>query len=345
MNRMNPYWPAALLLAASVVSIWASPAQAGDPRADLLSSSDANGDGAIQQSKGKGKPMLETATRPILGPTEFPWVKDPISPQTQEEHAYTSGMLIARTRALLNDDSQNMIHNWGAGPLRSGPAPDLGKLREEGVGPFGIFVAIEPEDLDLYRALLPENFSMPEQPVLSMVIVDYNQPNPIVRYKEGMVMLKGVGKDGEEAWYVHSMPVETWLMIVMGHDWGFRKELFDMTVQREKTTVMQKNGDLYMSLELTSDPWPADAKELVPQAHAGGLNNMAVVYPSRPEMVLRFGWFGEAVALEQEKRMVRIDVNPEIEWAGLVPQGTTAPGCFQRFTITGGTGSFIKKVR
>lgn len=289
--------------------------------------------------------MLDKASKPILSATEFPWVKDPFNPQTQEEYAYTSGMHIARTRALLNNDDLTEIINWGAGPSASQHTPDIEKLKQNpDVGPFGIFVAIEPDDLDLYRRVLPENFAMPERPVLSLINLDYNQPNPIVRYKEGMIMLKGVGVDGEEAWYVHCMPVETWLMLVMGHDWGFRKDLFDMTVTREKTTVMQKNGDLYMSLEMTSDPWPDDADGIVPQEEIGGTNNMAVVYPRRPDTVLRFGWSGKGVALEEEKRMVKITVNRDLEWAGLVPEGTTAPGRFQRY-IGGGGDSYIKKVR
>lgn len=289
--------------------------------------------------------MLDTVKSPLLSVTEFPWVKDPVNPKTKEEHAYTAGQHIARTRALLDDDSLDEIINWGAGPGKRRSALDVDKLKEQSdAGPFGIFVAIEPDDLDLYRQVLPANFSMPEQPVLSLVNLDYNQPNPIVRYKEGMVMLKGVGADGEEAWYVHSMPVETWLMLVMGHDWGFRKDLFDMTITREKTTVTQKNGDLYMSLELTDEPCPDSVDELVSQDACGGINNMAVIHPKNPDMMLRFGWTGKGVALDDEKRAVRITVNRNLEWAGLVPEGAMAPGFFQRYTIDGGD-SYIKKVR
>jgi len=289
--------------------------------------------------------MLEKASKPILSVTEFPWVKDPYNPKTHEEYAYTSGMHIARTRALLDNDDLTEIINWGAGPSPKKSIPDIEKLKENAaVGPFGIFVAIEPDDLDLYRRILPGKFAMPDKPVLSLINLDYNQPNPIIRYKEGMIMLRGVGADGEEAWYVHCMPVETWLMLVMGHDWGFRKDLFDMVVTREKTTVMQKNGDLYMSLELTADPWPENTEEPVPQEACGGTNNMAVIYPRNPEMVLRFGWSGKGYALDEEKRMVRITVNRDLEWAGLVPEGATAPGFYQRYVVGGGD-SYIKKVR
>jgi len=290
--------------------------------------------------------MLERASTPILSVMDFPWVKDPIDPKTKMEHAYTCGMHIARLRTQLDDDSIPMIYNMGRGKSPSPPpVPDIEKLKQRGhVGSFGIFVAIEPEDLDLYRQLLPDHFAMPERPVLSLVNLDYNQPNPIVRYREGMVMLKGVGGDGEETWFVHSMPVETWRMLVMGHDWGFRKDLFDMTITREKTTVMQKDGDLYMSLELTSEPWPSDADGIVPLEACGGTNNMAVIYPKKPDMVLRFGWNGKGYALDEEKRMVNISVSRDLEWAGLVPEGTSAPGRYMRYVVGGGD-AYIKKVR
>jgi hypothetical protein len=288
--------------------------------------------------------MLDVVANPTLDVTEFPWVGNPVDVKTREEQAYNAGQTVERVRALLNDDSQDIIINRGLGPSPQPEAPDLEQLKQSNVGSFGIFTALEPDDHDLYRRILPACFSMPERPVLSLVNLDYNQPNPIVRYKEGMVMLKGVGADGEEAWYVHSMPVESWLMLVIGHDWGFRKDLFDMTVEREKSTVTQKDGELYMSLELSGAACPANTEWLIPQDQCGGTNNMAVIYPANPDLMLRFGWTGEGLVLDDEKSMVNIAVNPALDWAGLVPDEATAPGFFQRYTIHGGDG-YIKKVR
>ena len=276
--------------------------------------------------------------------TEFPWVKTPANPKTMEEYAYKMGQYVAHLRSLLDDDSIEMIWNGGAGPGKNLFKPDVEQLNRAKLGTFGIFTAIEPVDLELYRRLLPVNFSMPKRPVVSLVNLDYNQSNPIVRYREGMVYLKGVGADGEEAWYVHAVPVETWLMLVIGHDWGFRKDLYDMTVTPQYSTVMQRNGDLYMSLELTDTSCPADTEWLVPQNHCGGHNNIAVIYPKNPDLMLRFGWTGEGVALEDDKKMVKISVNPDLDWAGLVPEGAIAPGFYQRYTIDGGD-AYIKKVR
>ncbi len=276
--------------------------------------------------------------------TEFPWVKTPVNPKTMEEYAYKMGQYVAHLRSLLDDDSIEIIWNGGAGPGKNLFKPDVEQLKRAKLGTFGIFTAFEPADLALYRRLLPVNFSMPERPVVSLVNLDYNQTNPIVRYREGMVYLKGVGADGEEAWYVHAVPVETWLMLVIGHDWGFRKDLYDMTVTPQYSTVLQRNGDLYMSLELTDTSCPADTEWLVPRNHCGGHNNIAVIYPKNPDLMLRFGWTGEGVALEDDKKLVKISVNPDLDWAGLVPEGAIAPGYYQRYTIDGGD-AYIKKVR
>jgi hypothetical protein len=289
--------------------------------------------------------VQDLESNPVLTVSDFPWVTDPdpLNPKTIEEYAYASGLRIARIRAMLEDDSLDMIINEGAGPGKRRRALDNESREENEVGHLGIFTAIEPADLELYRRLLPANFEMPEKPVLSLANLNYNQPNPIVRFKEGLVMLKGVCADGEESWYVHAMPVEQWLVLVKGHDWGFRKDFYDMTVTREKTSVLQKNGDLYMSLELT-DHLDSDEDLLISQESAGGHNNMAVIYPKNPEMVLRFGWTGKAVPFDDDKRMVKISVNPVVDWAGLVGGNTIAPGFFMRYAVDGGD-TYIKKLR
>ena len=53
---------------------------------------------------------------------------------------------------------------------------------------------------------------------------------------------------------------------------------------------------------------------------------MAVIYPKRPDTVLRFGWTGRGYAGEDDRKMVGITVNRRLEWASLVPEGTRAPG-------------------
>jgi len=286
---------------------------------------------------------LERASAGVLTAVDYPWISTPADPTTPEEHIYNSGKLIERTSKFIQNDEVLDLVNWGAGPktARSGLSD---KEFAADVGTFGIFVAISPADLDLYRALLPEHFSLPSEPVVSLVNVDYNQPNPIVRYKEGMVLLKAVAVNGVETWYCHSMPVETWLMMVMGHAWGFRKQLFDMTITRGKTTVLDKDGALYMELESTSSEWSDEADAIVPAGSIGGINDMSVICPKNTDLVLQFASESEAYILDEDRRMVRISVNRNLDWAGLIPEGAVAPGAYRRFVRAGGN-SYIRKIR
>jgi len=115
-------------------------------------------------------------------------------------------------------------------------------------------------------------------------------------------------------------------------------------VTAEKTTVMMKNGELYMSLELTSFEWDKDAKAIIPNGGNGGCNNFSVVWPSDPSMVVRFGSNGEPHILDENRKMVKITVNPDVDWAGLLPESSIAPGRYLRY-VGSGADSFVKKVR
>ena len=272
----------------------------------------------------------------------FPWITDGLgNHKSKVEQAYAAGRVIERLRDFFADESRTTIWNHGAG-RRTHPAEpvDLNSL-PPGAGPFGLFVAFEPADIDLYRALLPANFDMPSVPAVSIVAIDYNQPNPVRRYKEGMVMLKAVAANGTETWYVHSMPVEDWLMLAMGHDWGFRKELFDMVVSTDHAAVHRPEGGLFYSLELIDERYD-DARAVVPEGGAGGINNMAVVYPRNPAMVMIHGVQGAVRAIEKHQAMVRIRVGEGVDWAGLVPVTGKAPGYFQRFLYDRADGFILK---
>ncbi|MHA2130418.1 MAG: acetoacetate decarboxylase family protein, partial [Promethearchaeota archaeon] len=142
-------------------------------------------------------------------------------PKNAVEHAYYSGILIQRVRNFVKNDGVNELINWGIGPSkRLTPDPKTVKIKGDR-GTNGIFTAFIPVDLKLYRSLLPKQLSIPEKPIVSLVTVDYNNGNSVTRYNEGMVMIKGECTDGRETWFVLSMPVETWLMMEMGVDWGF----------------------------------------------------------------------------------------------------------------------------
>jgi hypothetical protein len=58
---------------------------------------------------------------------------------------------------------------------------------------------------------------------------------------------------------------------------------------------------------------------------------MAVVYPRNLDMTLIFGVSGTVLPIEKHQAMVSINVADSVDWAGLVPATSKAPGYFQRF--------------
>lgn len=104
--------------------------------------------------------------------SSFPWITDGLgNHQSKVEQAYAAGMLIQRLHDFFEDDSKTTLINRGAGPRQpSEHAIDLKTLPAD-AGQFGLFVAFEPADVALYKTLLPRNFTMPENPAVSPVIV------------------------------------------------------------------------------------------------------------------------------------------------------------------------------
>ena len=153
-------------------------------------------------------------------------------------------------------------------------------------------------------------------------------------------MLKGNCPNGEETWFVLSMPVETWLMMEMGVDWGFPKRIYDITVSREKTIVRDK-GKIHFSLEFTPSPWLNKRAVIIPEGDAWGINNMAVVHPKRPDIVLIFS-YGPISVQELVEGNVKITADRNQNWSGLIPEGLVSFGVFQRYVSVG--NSVIRKI-
>ena len=78
----------------------------------------------------------------------------------------------------------------------------------------GIFAIVEPADLGLYRELLPQQFSMPDQPMVGLYVVHFVDTEPwpmsateyLFPYFEATVLLR-CEYEGQIGWYSHFMPV------------------------------------------------------------------------------------------------------------------------------------------
>lgn len=263
-------------------------------------------------------------------------------PKNGMEHAYYSGMIIQKVRDFVKNDNMKELFNFGAGPRKNIPNPTDIKVGGDR-GTNGIFTAFNvenPEQLKLYRNLLPEHLLMPKLPTISLVSVDYNNGNEVTRYNEGMVMIKGILPNGAETWFVLSMPVETWLMMEMGVDWGFPKRIYEITVSREKTIVFDE-GKTHLLLEFTPNPWSNKKAVIIPKGEAWGINNMAVVHPKRADIMLIFS-YGPISVQERMEGNVKITTDRNQKWSGLIPEGLVSCGVFQRYVSVG--NSVITKI-
>ncbi len=98
----------------------------------------------------------------------------------------------------------------------------------------GIFVIEEPANLDVYRQLLPEQFNLPDAPMVGMFIIDYIDTEHwpmtptkfLTPYLESAIFLR-CDFNGTEGWYCSYMAVTTEAALIGGHRLGFPKILAD----------------------------------------------------------------------------------------------------------------------
>ncbi len=206
----------------------------------------------------------------------------------------------------------------------------------------GIYTMVEPTDLKLYRALLPAPLEMPDQPVISIFVVDYIDvsPWPMTRYQEGALFLRSKYK-GQEGWYCKTMPVTKWFPNQGGRALGFPKYVADsITLTPESSGwkgEVKDNGQRKLSLEFSSGL----TRTLTPKeemAMKAGLGKTLA------EPVFLFVPPDKGPALQKvdivnvfppswttEPGMVRITIGAEEPWAGLVVSGVVSPGIFAKF--------------
>ena len=206
----------------------------------------------------------------------------------------------------------------------------------------GIYTMVEPTNLELYRALLPAPLEMPDQPVVSMFVVDYTDvyPWPMTPYKEGALFLRAKYK-GEEGWHCKTMPVTKWVPNKLGRDMGFPKYVTKtISLAQEgsgwKGEVKYK-GRLKLALEFSSGLTRAlnPKEEMVMKA---GLEkalagpNFLFVPPDKGPALQKVNMAHVfPPSWTTAEGMVRITIGPEEPWAGLIAPGTVSPGFFGKF--------------
>jgi len=217
----------------------------------------------------------------------------------------------------------------------------------------GISTAYEPENLKLYRQILPKEFDMPDRPIVALFIVDYVKvvPLPMTPYLEGMVALS-CKYEGEETWHVVTMPVTSRVACTGGRSLGFPKYVADRI-------ALKNNGGNWEGIVIHEDITrlklefaPGLTRELAPHEKEfldGPASRLeALIYqlvpPDTGPDVYRIHMKEVVTSRWQEEvGMVKIAISPTDPWSGLIPPGTVSPGVYQRFT--GGNRMVSNKVR
>ena len=102
----------------------------------------------------------------------------------------------------------------------------------------GITLIGHPADEKKYRELLPTGLDLPNEPAISLFIVDYTDvhPWPMSPYGEGGMFLRCHYK-GQDYWHTLSMPVTRKVPLWGGRYMGYPKYLAD--------TIFVKEGDTH----------------------------------------------------------------------------------------------------
>lgn len=206
----------------------------------------------------------------------------------------------------------------------------------------GVFTTFQPVDLELYRKLLPDDLDMPEDPMVSMFVVDYVTvvPFPMSPYLEGSVAIK-CKYNGEDGWHVLSMPVTKKIANIAGRLIGYPKYVADEIVIEKNGRgihgIVRHQGNVKISLDYTPEMTRALTSEeeaalaigskgaaeprflLVPPAKGPTLKRIIV------EERIPANW-------DVEQGLVKIHIEPDDPWAGLVKDGTVTAGQFKKFT-------------
>jgi len=206
----------------------------------------------------------------------------------------------------------------------------------------GIYTMVEPTNLELYRALLPAPLEMPDQPVVSMFIVDYTEvyPWPMTPYQEGALFMRSKYK-GQEGWYCKTMPVTKWFPNKAGRALGFPKYVTKtITLAQEGSGwkgEVKDNGQIKIALEFSYGlTRPLNPKEEM--AMKGGPEKALAepcflfVPPDKGPALQKVNMVPVVPpSWTTEQGMVRITIGPEEPWAGLVASGTVSLGYFAKF--------------
>jgi len=283
-----------------------------------------------------------TVSKEKLHPVDFADIND------EQEYLVSERKTMDATRRFVEDRTCDELVNNGRGPgVWKAISPErIEEMVKAGIGTSGIYTVVEPADLDLYRSYLQPPLIMPEKPLVSCMLVDFNRGNPVTRYQEGWILINAMCPDGKEGRLVVSMPVPNLLMCVSGVAWGLPKYVADeMTVSPTKTEVIYE-GKVRYSLNMT--PGPVEDEDAVRAKISSAIFPFLTFHPTTyGNCLLRIGGRGGggSKAVDVQTGMVKAYIRPEDPWSCLIPTNSVTPGLYQRVIATSGGDSVLEKVK
>jgi hypothetical protein len=205
----------------------------------------------------------------------------------------------------------------------------------------GINAFWEPADYRLYEQLLPPQFDMPLQPVVMLFAADYRKvfPWPMTRYQEWAILQKCTW-EGAEGWYVLTMPVTAWVAKQGGRHLGFPKYIADRIRLRHRGGGWEAQSRHNGTMTLKSQFRPGITRQLAPwEEELAAIESffkgdIYVLVPPGEGPRADKVWLEHVVSpsWSSEIGTVRITVNRDQLWAGLLPEEDTLFGTFTHFT-------------
>lgn len=206
----------------------------------------------------------------------------------------------------------------------------------------GISAVIDPTNLDLYRTLLPDMFAMPDEPLVSLTIVEYVHIAAwplLMSYREGSVALSSRFED-EEGWFILDMPVTRGLAAMTGRPLGFPKRRVGsvefMPVGGIWRGEVATNGGNLFAVELTPDgEYPRFEHDRPPcPVPAQPLEVSHLVRPPLVGSKPLSAWFEVRGVTKETPKLpgtARVSVDTGKDWAPLIDGTRSWPGVYFQF--------------
>ncbi len=201
------------------------------------------------------------------------------------------------------------------------------------LGTRRLMTTLAPADLELYRSLLPEQFDMPDQPLVVVTVADYYDVTlPLVPYREGYVLLQ-CKYQGRTGWYTYTMPVDDKTANDGGRAIGFNKYVADEITLEEQDGIwtgrVVHGGRAVMEIVFTATGEPVTVTgggdqvslfNLLPPGEGPKVNEVRSAASGE-----------ETTATTSGSATVKAD--PGEPWAGLLnPDGSTLSAVLQEIT-------------